>query len=103
VLEVLNRSGSQRFFGQSLFRNEPGGRRAFISNYQELGYLKHGKLTVLSPRQKVETFSISADDEATPIPLDPTLRDEAVSFYQTAFRAYKDGTLKMHPVTAPGT
>jgi len=103
VLEVLNRSGSQRFFGQSLFRNEPGGRRAFISNYQELGYLKDGKLTVLSPRQKVETFSISADDEATPIPLDPTLRDEAVSFYQTAFRAYKDGTLKMHPVTAPGT
>lgn len=103
VLDVLKQPGSQRFFGQSLFKSEPGDRRAFISNYEELGYLKHGKLTVLGPRQKVETYSISADNEATPIPVDTALRDEAVAFYQTAFRAYKDGALKMHPVTAPGT
>lgn len=98
ILDVLNRPGSQRFFGRSLFKSGPEGRRAFISNYQELGYLKDGKLTVLGPKQKVETFAIAADDEATPIPLDLTLRDEAVAYYQTAFRAYKDGDLKMNPV-----
>lgn len=102
LLDVLNRTGDQRFFGQSLFKGRPGDRRAFISNYEELGYLKDGKLTVLGPRQKVETFSISADDEATPIPVDTTLRDEAVSFYQTTFRDYRNGALKMYPATVPG-
>jgi len=103
LLDVLNQTGGQRFFGQSLFKGGPGGRRAFISNYEELGYLKDGKLTVLGPRKKVETFSISADDEATPIPVDTTLRDEAVSFYQTTFRDYRNGALKMYPATVPGT
>jgi phosphoglycerol transferase MdoB-like AlkP superfamily enzyme len=103
VLDVLNQPGGQRFFGHSLFKSGPEEQRAFISNYEELGYLKDGKLTVLGPKQRVETFSISADSEATPIPLDTTLRDEAVAYYQTAFRAYKDGRLKMHPETAPGT
>ncbi|MCK7574805.1 MAG: hypothetical protein MZV65_02180 [Chromatiales bacterium] len=35
----------------------PENRRAFISNYQELGYLKAGKLVVLGPKQRVDTFS----------------------------------------------
>lgn len=97
LLDVMNLPDGRRFFGQSLFKTPPGNRRAFISNYQELGYLKSGKLIVLGPKQKVETFLIAADGSATPAPLDARLRDEAVAYYQTASREFKEGGLKFDP------
>lgn len=98
LLDVMNLPGDKRFFGQSLFKTDPGNRRAFISNYEELGYLKSGKLIVLGPKQKVETFQIAADGNATPAPLDAVLRDEAVAYYQTAARDYNNGSLKLTPL-----
>ena len=70
---------------------------AFISNYQELGYLKNDKLIVLGPKQRVETFNIDADGEATPAADEPRLRDEAIAYYQSAFMAFKSGSLKLRP------
>lgn len=32
------------------------GERAFISNYQSLGYYKNDFLTVLKPKRQVESF-----------------------------------------------
>ncbi len=61
----------------------------------ELGYLKAGKLVVLGPKQRVDTFRIAANGEATPTEPDPRLRDEAVAYYQTAFKAFKEGALKV--------
>lgn len=97
LLDVMNLPGGERFFGQSLFKQDPQNRRAFISNYQELGYLKAGKLIVLGPKKHVETFLIAADGNAEPTELDAVLRDEAVAYYQTAYSAYKAGGLKMEP------
>jgi hypothetical protein len=98
LLDVMGLPGDDHFFGLSLFETDernPENRRAFISNYQELGYLKAGKLVVLGPKQRVDTFSIDANGEATPAAPVPRLRDEAVAYYQAAFRAFKDGALKM--------
>lgn len=98
LLDAMGLPGDDHFFGQSLFEQREENRRAFISNYQELGYLKAGKLVVLGPKQRIDTFRIDTNGDATPTPPDPRLRDEAVAYYQTAFKAFKEGALKMGAV-----
>ena len=98
LLDVLRVDGDDHFFGRSVFELPTGPARAFVSNYQSLGYLRDGRLVVLSPGRKVETFRVDAATfETTPVPLDRTLADEAIAYYQTASRAFKQGALK-----APG-
>jgi phosphoglycerol transferase MdoB-like AlkP superfamily enzyme len=97
LLDIMGLPGDDHFFGRSVFEQRDNDRRAFISNYQELGYLKNDKLIVLGPKQRVETFSIDADGEATPAADEPRLRDEAIAYYQSAFMAFKSGSLKLRP------
>ncbi len=94
LIDVLGMKGSNLFYGHSAFASAPIAERAFISNYQELGYLKNGILTVLSPKQRVESFSVDPKTYAsTPTAIDPQLLTEAIAYYQTASEAYKSGTL----------
>jgi phosphoglycerol transferase MdoB-like AlkP superfamily enzyme len=98
LLDVMGLPGDDHFFGKSLFEEgngRPENRRAFISNYQELGYLKAGKLVVLGPKQRVDTFQIDASGGVTPTETGPNLRDEAIAYYQSAFKAFKQGELKL--------
>lgn len=95
LLDVMGLPGDDHFFGQSVFEQRNGSRRAFISNYQELGYLKNDKLIVLGPKQRVETFNIDANGEATPAAAEPRLQEEAIAYYQSAYTAYKSGSLKL--------
>ncbi len=44
LLDMLGRPGDDHFFGKSVFEQRDDAPRAFISNYQELGYCKGGKL-----------------------------------------------------------
>lgn len=95
LLEVLGKNGSAQFFGQSFFSPRPAAQRAFISNYQALGYLKDNTLTVLLPKQEVESYAVDPKTLATtPAEINPKLRDEAVAYYQTAAKAFKTGALK---------
>jgi phosphoglycerol transferase MdoB-like AlkP superfamily enzyme len=95
LMDVLGMPGDDRFIGTSVFRQGPDfKRRAFISNYQELGYLSEDKLVVLGPKKKVETFAVDAAGQSQPIAVDEALRDEAIAYYQSASRAYKTGALK---------
>ena len=98
LLDVLGKKGAENFYGQSMFKAEAAKlpERAFISNYQALGYLKNNTLTVLYPKQKVEAYQVDAQSmESTPTKIDKTLQDEAIAYYQTANRAYKTDALKM--------
>jgi phosphoglycerol transferase MdoB-like AlkP superfamily enzyme len=95
LLDVMHKKGDEHFFGDSLFEHEPMPARAFLSNYQELGYYKNDVLTVLLPRQKAEAFSVDPKTfAATPVPVDPVLLHEAIAFYQTGSRAFKQNLLK---------
>ncbi len=98
LLDIMGLPGDDHFFGNSVFDGSQHLERAFISNYQELGYLKEDKLIVLGPKQRVDTFSIDAAGEARPTAPDDRLRDEAVAYYQSAFQAFKQGALKLKPV-----
>lgn len=97
LLDVLGTKGADHFYGQSMFAaaadNEP--ERAFVSNYQSLGYYKDDTLIVLSPKQQVEAYQIDPlSFEATPAKASDSLINEAIAYYQTASRAYKTGELK---------
>ncbi len=95
LIDVLGVEGDDHFFGTSVFEQGKNfQRRAFISNYQELGYFTQNQLTVLGPKQKVETFQIAKDGTATPAEINEQLRNEAIAFYQTAFKAFKNNELK---------
>lgn len=95
LLDIMGLPGDDHFFGNSLFDGNQRLERAFISNYQELGYLKGGKLIVLGPKRRVDAFAIDDAGEATPVAPDERLRDEAVAYYQSAFQAFKQGELKL--------
>lgn len=91
LLGMLNFNYSTRFFGHDVLNTPPEEDRAFISNYQSLGYLKNNVLTVLRPKQQVAAFRIDAKNNATPIAVEQKLLHEAVSYYQGAAELYKGG------------
>lgn len=94
LVEAMGQHGDDLFFGRSVFEDGAPPERAFISNYQELGYLKQGKLTVLLPKQRVQSFDIDPKTfTATPAPLDTQLLNEAIAYYQTASTDFRSGLL----------
>ncbi len=95
LIEVLGKKGDDHFFGRSVFEDGRNPERVFVSNYQELGYLRRGVLTVLLPRQQVKSFRIDPGTyAATPTAVDPGLLNESIAYYQTAARAFKAGALR---------
>lgn len=97
LLDLLGVKGSKYFFGQSIFEAEQRQlpERAFISNYQELGYYRDNKLIVLSPKKKVQAYQINPKSlEATATAVPANILKEAIAYYQIAANAYKHGDLK---------
>lgn len=90
LFDILGLEGDDEYFFGVAVHEQTGEPRAFISNYQSLGYYKQDILTVLKPKRKVESFKIDPKTlEATPMPVNETLRDEAIAYYQTASAAFK--------------
>jgi phosphoglycerol transferase MdoB-like AlkP superfamily enzyme len=95
ILDLLGKPGDDHFFGQGMFEDTKLPARAFVSNYQELGYYKDDVLTVLLPKRRVEAFRIDPETfAATPTEPDPRLTEEAIAYYQTASRAFRTGRLR---------
>ncbi len=85
LLGLLNFSYESRFLGYDLFDLEPGRERAFVSTYQELGYMKGGQMVVLRPGRGVSVVKPDPrDGSAAPARADPALSEEAIAWYQTA-------------------
>ncbi len=94
LVEALGQHGDDLFFGRSVFEEGPPPERAFISNYQELGYLKQGKLTILLPKRRVQSFDIDLKTfNATPAPINNQLLNEAIAYYQSASTEFSSGHL----------
>lgn len=98
LLDLLGAKGKRAFFGRSLFGPMPSEPRAFLANYQDLGYYKRGILTVLKPKRAVEAYRIDpATYAATPAPPDPELLQEAIAYYESGTHAFDQGALKLPP------
>ena len=95
ILGLMNCNYTSRFMGYDIFKTPPGNERAFISTYQDMGYIRKGKLVILSPQQRVKMFEpdfltglVSKTDRSD------SLINEAIAWYQAASYLYKTGKYK---------
>lgn len=96
LVEILGKRGDGHFFGRSFFEEGENPGRAFVSNYQVLGYLRRGTLTVLLPKKQAASYRVDPETYAqTPAPVDPELLNEAIAYYQTAAKAFKSGAMRL--------
>jgi phosphoglycerol transferase MdoB-like AlkP superfamily enzyme len=96
VLGILNLNYNSRFLGYDLFKTPAGNERAFISTYQDMGYIKDGKLVILSPQKKIEMFVPNfVSGIASKTAPESAIVNEAIAWYQGANYLYKTGGYKM--------
>ncbi len=109
ILGQLRFSYRTKFFGRDIERTPPGEERAFVGNYQTLGYLKHGRMVTLAPNRRGSVVpmpaTLGAVEKSPALLTDDALRAEAIAWYQSAARAYKDrqyadGERNVQPATA---
>lgn len=91
LLALLNWNYESKFFGKDILKMKPEDERAFIANYQKLGYIKNDRLTILSPQQKVTSYIINRSSGAIePQAIDEEVVNEAVTYYQSASYVQKN-------------
>jgi phosphoglycerol transferase MdoB-like AlkP superfamily enzyme len=91
LLGVMNWSYKTKFFGKDIVKMAPEEERAFISNYQKLGYIKNDRLSILSPQQKITHYKIDPQTgEMKREKSDPEPEKEAIIYYQSANYVYKN-------------
>ena len=100
VLALLGVKTNGVFFGQDLLKANPE-QRAFLVNYQELGYLtptpdglRH--LTLLGPKKRLENYSVSTDGELTKVPDDSVKSNKAIALFQRVDEVYSGGKYVEH-------
>ncbi len=91
LLGLMNWTYKSKFFGKDILKMTPVEERAFIANYQKLGFIKGDKLTILSPQQKVSfyTFNRLTGEMIEQAP-DEQFLNEATTFYQSASYVQKN-------------
>lgn len=96
LLALLQFSYESRFFGQNILTEGKTHQRALLANYQTVGYYEEDRIVELKPNGKHRIV-----DAATGKPLAVEdaeakhLLDEAISYYQIAAQAFRDGGLRM--------
>jgi hypothetical protein len=93
VLGRLHFSYRTKFFGRDIFTTPPGEERAFVANYQTLGYLKDGRVVTLMPRRVVRVRDFPVGDAPKRLS-EQQLRDEAIAWYQAAADEYSRGQFR---------
>ncbi len=96
LLGLLNFSYTSKFLGYDLFKLEPGRERAFISTYQELGYIHGDRLTSMIPREKAKQVKPDFETgDATPVDqVNQADVDAAIAYYQVASYQFDHGLMK---------
>lgn len=83
ILGLMGVSYESHFYGKDLLKEKP--ERAFISNYQKLGYLTKDGLVILEPNQQAEFLKPGKDGDYEPAGQPPeALLDNAIGYYQGA-------------------
>jgi phosphoglycerol transferase MdoB-like AlkP superfamily enzyme len=85
LLGLMNLSYTSKFMGYDINKTPEDNDRLFISTYQDMGYVKHDTLVILSPQKKISIFKVDfATGAATKIQMSETLKNEAIAWYQGA-------------------
>ncbi len=95
VLGLMNLNYTSRFMGYDIYNMKAGNERAFISTYQDMGYIKDDNMVILSPRQQYKMYRPDFITGAnTPIAASDSLVNEAIAWYQGASFLYRSGRYK---------
>ncbi|MEO5682032.1 MAG: sulfatase-like hydrolase/transferase [Chitinophagaceae bacterium] len=95
VLGLLNLNYQSKFYGFDILKLEPGKERLFMGTYQNIAYARNNKMVILSPQQKIDMFSVDfVTGLQTKIPLEDSMVNEAIAYYQTASYLFKKGLYK---------
>jgi phosphoglycerol transferase MdoB-like AlkP superfamily enzyme len=95
ILGLLNLSYTSRFLGYDVYKTPAAAERIFISTYQNLGYIREGRMIVLSPQKKTEQLLPNfITGAATKMSVSDTLLNEAIAWYQGAAYLFKSGRYK---------
>lgn len=97
LLGVLGLDYDTKFFGRDMLRAPASGDRAYVGNYQTLGYIKDGRMVVLRPKRKVDVFEVDDRNLPTRAVDDPALAREAIAWYQTAAYVFRQGLYGAKP------
>jgi phosphoglycerol transferase MdoB-like AlkP superfamily enzyme len=96
LLGMLGVGYRSRFFGQDILREGRDKPRAFMANQQTLGYYRDERMVELRPNRRQRVI-----DARTGEPVDDAaateMTAEAISLYQVAARAYRQGDLRASP------
>jgi phosphoglycerol transferase MdoB-like AlkP superfamily enzyme len=90
-----------KFFGRDVLHSPPQTDRAFVANYQTLGYLVRDRLVLLQPRRKTEAFRVDQDKNIVEAMDDPQLVREAMAFYSAAAYVFRSGLYRDEEQTPP--
>jgi len=89
LLALLHWTYESQFYGKNVFAMQPGEQRAFIGNYQKLGYLRGNELTILKPLQQIASYHWDPQTSSlTPIPEDTAMVKQAIAYYQSESYAF---------------
>src|SRR5205085_9181179 len=90
-----------KFFGRDVLNSPPETDRAFIGNYQTLGYLRGNRMVLLHPKRQAEVLSVDADMNIVQAVSDPVLVREASAFYSAASHVFRSGLYRDEEQIAP--
>ena len=91
LLGLLDFSYHTKFLGRDVLHSAPETDRAFIGNFQTLAFMKDDRIAVLQPKRKTDVYRLEDGRRYTPLPADPALTREAISFYQVASHVFRNG------------
>jgi len=92
ILGLMNLNYTSRFLGYDIYNMNPGNERAFISTYQDMGFIKDGKLIILSPQQNIKSYIPDFSTGANVGTANSNaLVNEAIAWYQGASYLYRAG------------
>ena len=95
LLGLLNIPYTSQFFGFDIYKTLINRDRVFISTYQNLGYIRDGRLVILSPQKKVATYQPNFETGvASEIPASDSLMNEAIAWYQGASYSFRNRRLQ---------
>jgi phosphoglycerol transferase MdoB-like AlkP superfamily enzyme len=83
VLDLLDFSYEDRFFGKDILEMTAEQGRAFIGTYQKLGYISNDRLVILTPGKNIELFQFERlTGNMAKIDPEADVESEAIGYYQ---------------------
>ncbi len=82
LLGLIGISYDSQFYGKDLMVDKPG--RAFVSNYQQLGYMNQDGLVVLKPVKQTDFYTRDQNNFIRNCTASQIMLDKAVTYYQGA-------------------